>query len=197
MRLSKTLHVLKERSAVNALTLQDIVSLLGEKGHALLMSVFTIPFLQPIPTFGLSAPFGLMISIIGFCMMLHISPWVPKQLQQLKINREILHASSEIAEKIFLKIEHLIKPRLFFMHRFIFHRITGVLIFINGFLMALPLIIPGTNSLPAWALLVLGLGEIEEDGLMTVIGYAISGVCFIFFIALGWATLTGVSLFNA
>jgi hypothetical protein len=196
MRLSKTLHTLKERSAVSALTLQNVVTLLGEKGHALLMCIFTIPFLQPIPTLGLSAPFGLMISMIGFCMMLRIPPWVPKRFKRLTIKKDLLHSCSDTAEKIFLRIEHLIKPRLLFMHRSIFHRITGALILLNGILMALPLPIPGTNSLPAWTLLILGLSEIEEDGLMTLIGYALSAGCFIFFILLAWAALTGVSIFN-
>lgn len=197
MRLSKTLHILTERSAKSALTLQDIVTLLGEKGHALLMSVFTIPFLQPIPTLGLSAPFGLMISMIGLCMMLRIPPWLPKRFKRLTINKDLLHSCSDVAERIFLRIEHLIKPRLLFMHRSIFHRTTGALILINGILMALPLPIPGTNSFPAWTLLILGLGEIEEDGLMTLIGYLLSAGCFIFFIVLAWVALTGVSVFNA
>jgi hypothetical protein len=192
MKLSQTFHQLKERSSTQELTIQQIVDMLADKGHALIMTVFTIPFLQPIPTMGLSAPFGLMISIIGFCMMIHVPPWVPLKFRQMKVNRDLLHRSSEVAEKVFLKIEKLIKPRWPIFQSQIFHRWTGFLILINGFLLSLPLPIPGTNSAPAWSLLILGLSEIEEDGALTLIGYLASLGTLIFFATLAWGAQAGL-----
>lgn len=195
MKLSATLHHLREESKVRVLTVQSLLDALSDKGHSVLIAVFTIPFLQPLPTFGLSAPFGLIICIIGFCMMVGAHPWVPARFRQLEMKSEVATKSIEVAETIFSKIERLIRPRFELMTQFsVFRSMTGFLIMVHGFLMALPLPIPGTNSAPAWTLLVLALSQIEEDGYLVVLGYLMSVGVFAFFALLVFLPYYGINL---
>ena len=46
-------------------TIGDVEARLGRRSHAVLAALACLPFLTPIPTPGLSIPFGLLISGIG------------------------------------------------------------------------------------------------------------------------------------
>lgn len=197
MKLSAVLDDLKLQAQSRELVVQDLLDALGLKGHSVLIVVFTIPFLQPIPTFGLSAPFGLSIALIGFSLAFGLKPWLPERFRKLKMNQQVAIKSIDVAETIFVKIERIIKPRFYVL---ISSKpvicVTGLLIFVHGVLMALPLPIPGTNSAPAWCLLVLALAQVEEDGYLILLGYFLTALSFAFFALLVFLPMYGVEFFS-
>jgi hypothetical protein len=73
--------------------------------------------------------------------------------------------------------------------------LNGFLLAIHGILMALPLPIPGSNSFPAWSILLIALAELEEDGILLWIGYLVSIASFIFFASLAWGAQAGIEKF--
>lgn len=194
MRLLAVFEMLMSESQARELSVQDLLDALAKKGHAVLIVVFTIPFLQPIPTVGISTPFGLSIAAMGICLVFGLDPWIPRRFRSLKLNSKVAIKSIEVARLIFAKIEFALRPRwLILLESRLSLALIGSLISINGILMALPLPIPGTNSAPAWSLLALALGLAESDGLIVALGFLLSILCFSYFGFLVWLPLRAVS----
>ena len=64
------------------------------------------------------------------------------------------------------RIETLIKPRMRWIHSRGGHSALGIIISMMAILMIIP--IPGTNTLPAMVIFILGVSISEEDGLIAV-----------------------------
>jgi len=145
--------------------LGELVSRLGEKGLGLIVVVLSIPFLQPIPMFGLSTVLGLVMMVVGIAIFLEKQAWMPRRLAKRTVPASLVIAICHGGRKVFAVLERFIRPRGNFMHQGrSMKRMSGLFIFLSAFLLALPLPIPGTNTPPAAALLLLSLGFIERDG---------------------------------
>jgi hypothetical protein len=70
------------------------------------------------------------------------------------------------------KIERFSKPRLNVLHARVALGVLGVIIVCIGILLFLPL--PFMNTLPAMAMLVIGIGLMNRDGLFAAIGAVVS-----------------------
>lgn len=162
-----------------------ILETLGDKGQALLIIFFSLPFCQPIQIPGFSTPFGIILFFIGLSIAFKTPLWLPKSVLEKRISQGVLKKWSAIVIKITEKLQFLISTRWTFLVKNPYlHRLHGLMIALLAILLALPLPIPFTNLLAAYPLLTIGLGIVEDDGCMIVIGYCLSSICFIFFIAL-------------
>jgi hypothetical protein len=56
----------------------------------------------------------------------------------------------------------------------------GLLIFVMGIFLALPIPIPLSNIVAAWSIFFVGIGILEEDGLFVLLGYGISILSLVF-----------------
>ena len=65
-----------------------------------------------------------------------------------------------------------------------------------AFLLALPLPIPFTNSVPAYFLIMNAIGNLEEDGLLISLSYliAVAGIIFFYTLGLGAAEISSLIL---
>lgn len=178
------------------ITLQDIFRILGKDGHHVLILFLTIPFLQPVPLFGLSTPFGILIAIVSLFAYFGKPPRVPQRWAQRKISSKIVYKIAEGSERIFEKLDFILHPRWKFFFRRPFLEINTFLVVLNAILLALPLPIPFSNSFPAWMIFFQILGYLEEDGLFIAISYFISMLCFIFFAVLAFSVETSFNFFN-
>ncbi len=70
-------------------------------------------------------------------------------------------------KQLLLKVEAIIKPRLFWINAPLGRILTSATLCIMGLLMTLP--IPGTNTLPSMLILIISVGSIEKDGLLTLL----------------------------
>jgi hypothetical protein len=177
-------------------TLSQIFLHLGSQSHHLLMLFLILPFLQPIPLFGLSTPFGLLIAVVAYFAYRRKPPYLPQRWAEKSIPKESIHKLTEGAEKIFDKISFLIRPRWTHLFRGPFALLSTVLIIINAVLLALPLPVPFSNSFPAWVIFLQALSHIEEDGLFVILSYLQSVICFGYFALLGYGALAGVKMLH-
>lgn len=183
--LKEQLNLLVNTSQSENLSIGKILEILGDKGQALLIILFSLPFCQPIQIPGFSTPFGLVLFFIGLKIAFQRPLWLPKTLMQKKIPQKILKKMTTIAIKITEKLQFLISTRCVFLVKNPYlHRIHGLTIAFLAVLLALPLPIPFTNLLAAYPLLFFGLAIIEDDGCMILMSYGLSFVCFIFFLTL-------------
>lgn len=181
-RLTDAVRVLKHKSHPDGLHLESILSTFGSRSHGFLIIFLCIPFIQPLPLLGLSTPLGGMLALLGVWLMLGKHPWMPKRFRQLHIQNEIIQKSCDVLESLLLKVEKFIRPRWSIMTSHLLIRIlNGFLVFIFAILLALPLPIPFSNSVPAYIMIFLALGILEEDGLLMILAYIMAIFGFIFF----------------
>lgn len=157
---------------------------------AIAAALLTLPFLQPIPLMGLSAPFGMVIALAGLAIFLGRPLWLPEVLAKRSIAPSTIHKTADVMSSFEIKLGRwLSSPREFgtFVQRSL-----GLLIGIHGFLLALPLPIPFSNSMPAWMCFVAALTLIFQSRRLL----AASIVLFIgniaFWTALAMATIWGL-----
>jgi hypothetical protein len=169
--LSTDLETLHARVKGKPITLAELKHALQSRGSAMLLILLALPFcFVAIP--GLSMPFGIAISLIGACLTIGREPWLPRFI----MNRRLSTARSDQlligAITIARRLEKFVRPRLRFLHAGPgMSRLIGFGIVIAGVGLMLPLPIPFSNSIPAWAVVLLAVGMMEKDGLCVLLGH--------------------------
>ncbi|MEW6681910.1 MAG: exopolysaccharide biosynthesis protein [Nitrospirota bacterium] len=184
-RLSDDLRAILDRAAGNALSLRQIVEVLHGRGFDVLVIILVLPFCQPIPLPGLSTPFGLALMFFGLRIALRQRPWLPDCLLRREISYETLAKIVTTATAVAKRLEKVIHPRFRFMKQWwSFNAVNGLAIASSSFLLMLPLPIPFSNTIPAWSILLLALGMMEEDGAVIVLGYLMAGAAWTYIVTL-------------
>jgi hypothetical protein len=165
-------------------SLKQIIDIFGKEGHYLTMLFMILPFLQPIPLFGLSTPFGILIAMVAYFAYLKKPAVLPAKWAAKTLPAKTVLQIAETSERVFEKIAKIVHPRLPKLFNEPFRTISFILIVVNALLMSLPLPVPFSNSVPAWMIAINVLANLEEDGILVLISYLISLVSFIFFIGL-------------
>lgn len=168
----EAMDLLQAEAKKGDLTLRRIVDILGEESHSLLLLFLSLPYMIPVSIPGVSTPAGVLIGILAIMLYLGRPPWIPKRYETISIHAQTVLRISEAAEKVWGKVSHLVKERWTFLHDQHFFRGLNLLVFIlNGILLALPLPIPLSNTLPGIAIILCALGHVERDGLFIGLSY--------------------------
>ena len=170
-RLSEELDEVLLLASQEGLTARALVDHLSTRGHALLAFFLAIPFLQPVPLPGVSTPFGATIVLLGVFMALGRPPWLPERWLDRELPPKQVVRIVRGGQRILQRTERFIKPRGLWFHRHRWARpIAGAVMAVSGALLALPLPIPFTNTLPALVIATTAVGMLEEDAVLTVLG---------------------------
>jgi len=184
--LKKDLVVLLEKSQrQTTISIREILEILSGKGRALILIFLSLPFCQPLQIPGLSTPFGLVIAFIGVRMAFSKRIWLPKTVLLKTVPSATVRKISQKCLKLLTKMARLIHPRFrwLYKHR-IMHICNGLLIVLLGIFLALPLPIPLTNLSAGWAIFLLSIGLLENDGVFLIAGYLVTLLTIVFFILL-------------
>lgn len=195
--LVQTLHRLVVEAEEGDLTLGEIFEILKESGHSVLILFLSLPFLQPVPLAGLSTPFGILITIAAFRQFRHQPPWFPKRWAHKDLSYHHLKKILEMAERAAAKATPWLHPRFpWFLENPGWRWANFLTVAISAFLLALPLPIPFSNTVPAITIVVHSIGQLEDDGLFIGISYALVLICSALFVAVGWGVQNGVEVLN-
>jgi hypothetical protein len=171
VRLSQVVQRLLSLCTRKSVSLEDFLHELSLYGHMMVCLVFSIPFLLPVPLPGLSTVFGLVIGFAGLQILLGKDPWVPQSWRKREISTDIISRILALLQRILLKTEFIVRPRLYFFARHPgFVRFNGAVILLLAGLLALPMP-PGFNFPPALAIIILAIGSFERDGVLIILGY--------------------------
>jgi hypothetical protein len=156
-----------------AVSLRELLVLLGEQGLLVFCGVLAAPFLLPITVPGMSTVLGLPMLLIGFAVMVSRVPWLPARMLNRSLPaptvRSVLGRVRGWAERF----EHLVRPRLLGLTggRAI-NFVNGALVIAAVVLLMAPIpLVPFVNSLPALAIILLCFGMAERDGVVISLGY--------------------------
>jgi hypothetical protein len=170
-QLSADLEILHTRLKGKSLTFAELKQALKGRGPAVLLILLALPFcFFPIP--GLSIPFGIAICLIGAGLVIGREPSLPRFIMRRRLSPARLTQLLTGAVKMARQLEKFVRPRFAFLHAGPGRRqLIGLAIVIAGLGLMLPLPIPFSNHLPAWAVVLLAIGMMEQDGLCVLLGH--------------------------
>jgi hypothetical protein len=172
-KLSEDLFDLVNEFGEHEVTLRAVLYTLRNRAYMLIVILLALPFVQPIPLPGLSTPFGLAIVLISLRLSLGQRPWLPKRIQRLKIPPGFFPKMIKAAAKVIRFLEKFLSPRwLVLTESGVLRQLHAVVMLAAAAILLLPLPIPFSNNLPAWAILLVACGLLERDGWFICAGYA-------------------------
>ena len=192
-QLSADLEMLHAQVKGKSLTLAELKEALKGRGSAMLLILLALPFcFISIP--GLSTPFGIAICLIGGCLAMGREPWLPPFVMRRRLSTTRLAQLLTGAVKLARQLEKFVRPRLAFLHAGPgMFRLIGLGIVIASLGLMLPLPIPFSNSIPAYAVVLLALGMMEDDGLCVLLGHLTAIATWVF---IGLTSVFGVRGFQ-
>jgi hypothetical protein len=155
-----------------AVTLRDILQLTGESSWGMMLVLLSFPSALPLPAPGYSTPFGLLIMLVaGQWLTGAAIPWLPERFLRGRLSwaqfRQLVQAGIPWLQRL----ERLTRPRWLGVTKR-GHWLLGWLVGLMGLSMAIP--IPGTNTIPAMGVFLIGFGLIETDGMICLAGALIA-----------------------
>lgn len=170
---------LEERSEKTTLTIQNALETLSGRGYPILLILLSIPFCQPIQIPGFSTPFGIIIAFIGLRVAFGHHIWLPESLLSKTISSSVVKKLVKYGLWLNRKVKRITKERMEYLCGSSFQVFNGVLLFLLGIFLALPLPIPLSNLMAAWAILLISFGLLERDGYFIIAGYVMAFICLI------------------
>ena len=191
-RISTLLATLSSHGAGDRITVAQIVEALGARGFSLLIVILGLPNSLPMPP-----PIALVSGFLMVFISLQLifgrsSPWLPATVLKHSIARHDVAKAVDTAMPWVRWIEKLARPRFSLFDHAASWRGLGLalLVLSLGLVFALPVI----GQIPIGiALCLMGLGLVERDGYLTLIGFVIGlmGVAFSYGVIV--AVITGAA----
>ena len=178
-----------DRIEGETITLRQLLELVGEHGLLFLCALLTIPFLIPVSIPGVSTVFGAAIILIAIGITMNRLPWLPSRIMDKELDAKRLTGILRRGIAIVARIEAYIRPRMEGLTEgAVMGRVNGLALIFGGVLLMAPLgLIPFSNTLPAFGILLLAVGMSQRDGLVVLAGYGMLVATVIYFGALAWA----------
>jgi hypothetical protein len=175
LRFSQELKPLIERSAIQPVTLAELLAETSEQSFGLVMALLTLPFLLPMPP-GVSSISGGGCILLGLQMLAGWKvPWLPKRIAELKFPQAFMARLLKVVQSITKLLEKFVRPRMpWLTDNPAIWRLNGLCICWLAFLLILP--IPLTNPIPTIGILLFVFAMLEADGLLMCISYGMTFV---------------------
>lgn len=159
-----------DESRSEQVTLADILNLAEERTFGFLFILLALPSALPIPAPGYSIPFGIVMFVLAMQLMVgRHRPWLPKSWKAKGFGLAQVQKVMKAGLPWLQRLEVLSRPRLTAVCTSRGGRIVlGLAIGLMAMCMMIP--IPGTNTLPAIGIFVIGFGLLDDDGFISLAG---------------------------
>lgn len=175
--LRRSLQHLSADGDGRAIAIGDVLRAGDDRGFALALLLLAFPFVLPVPSLGMSAPIGAALALAGIGLAIGRPFWLPARVQRHRVSLPAIARLTAVVERLSLR-GRLVRPRLGLLVSPRMRGAFGVSLFAAAGVLALPVPLPLSNFFPALAILLLGLGWLEGDGLTVLAGHvAAAGVC--------------------
>jgi hypothetical protein len=161
-----------------AVTVRELLDLIGEQGLLLFCVFLGVPFLLPVAVPGTSTLFGVLLILVGAGVTMNRVPWLPERLLARSMNSDHVANVLRRCAGISRRFEHLVRPRLLQLtHGPSLNRLNGAMLVWAALLLMAPLpLIPLTNTVPAIGIILLATGMAERDGAVVIAGYVATAI---------------------
>jgi hypothetical protein len=193
-RTSELISELPNSFPGDTLTLGELIAALSNRAFGMSILLFAIPNIFPMPP-GIPAISGGILMLFGMQLALgRESLWLPERLERRSIGRDTLTRIAERSVPWIKRFERFSKPRMAQFTTPLAARGVGVMIFILGLVLLMPFPLLG-NIPPGMACCVFGLGLVERDGLIVMLGYVASVIALLLTALATYAIYAGVTWF--
>ncbi len=152
--------------------------------------MITLAIVALLPGVSLFAGIAMMLPALQMAVGMR-APSLPGILSRRNIRVAALRARTEQAIPWIERLEFYVRPRWIVLSRPPMPVLIGMLTFILALVIMLP--IPFGNLPPAFAVLVLSLGLLEKDGVLILLGLALTAIAFAIGSVMAVVLIEGVS----
>jgi hypothetical protein len=177
LALAELFSTAAARLNVDPVPLGTLLDGIGERGFLLGCVLLAIPLLFPIGIPGTSPAYALLVLCAGWAACTERAPWLPQAVRRRGLSRATCVALLNRASRLARRGQWLLRPRWLALTGSTVNRINGALLIVLALLFWAPLpLVPLANTLPAGAVILLGLGMAERDGACVVLGWLASAL---------------------
>lgn len=182
-----------EEERAKQVDLADFLELTRERIFGFLFVILSLPSALPVPAPGYSIPFGVIMFLLASQMAFGAQePWFPQRVRQYQLDLKQVQGLINKGIPWLQRLENLSRPRLSYICTSVGGRvILGSAIALMSISMMIP--IPGTNTLPAIGIFIIGFGLQEDDGAICLTGLV---VCLLAFVVVLGIFIGGFSLID-
>ncbi len=182
--LAEGLREMLERAEGERISMGQFFEGFREKGFGILLMMFSLPSALPLPAPGYSIPFGIILALLALQLLVgRRTPWLPQWVLRISFKRSFMEKMVPAGIAFLARTEALVRPRLQWFAGRAGQLVPVLLVVVMAACMMVP--IPGTNTVPAMVVFLIGMGLSQNDGLVLCLG-SLAGV--------GAAVLTGLIL---
>lgn len=175
LSLSALIELVLDDATARPCSIGEIVERTGERGFGLLMLVLGLPMLIPFLPPGSSTIVGPIYALFAVQMLSGArTPWLPARFRDRCLSTETIRALRRRGLPVIRAAERLSRPRGFWLGERLTLRIVGVVVLLMGIILLSPL--PFLNTLPAVAVMALGMALINRDSVFMLAGIALGGL---------------------
>lgn len=189
MSISNRLSSLAKDAEGDIVTLDWILAQLHERAFGLFLLILALPCCIPF-LYGIPQIVALPLMFVSSQILLgRTSPWLPARLAAREVSKTGLQNLADRANPWLERFEALSYPRLSLLTRPPMDRVVGLALVLFSASILVPL--PGTNTVPGFAVVVIAMGLLQRDGLFVLTG-AVIGTVWIATLILAGATLASL-----
>ena len=189
MAISDRLDHLAEQAQGQTATLGWVLDQLHERAFGLFLLVLALPCCIPF-LYGIPQVVSLPLMFVSVQILLgRRVPWLPAKLAARTVSSGDLHSLAQRAGPWLRRIEAVSRPRLSALSRAPLDRLVGVALVVFSASIMVPL--PGTNTVPGIAVVVVAMGLLQRDGILVILG-TILGTAWIATLLIAGATLASL-----
>jgi hypothetical protein len=168
MAISDRLDLLAASTTGPAVTLDWILGQLHERAFGLFLLVLALPCCIPF-LYGIPQIVALPLMFVSVQLLLgRQTPWLPERLALRTVSSAGLQTLARRAGPWLRRIEAVSRPRQAQFTRAPLDRIVGLALVIFSASILVPL--PGTNTVPGIAVVLVAMGLLQRDGFLVILG---------------------------
>ena len=165
--------ILAQTIADEIVTLGELVDRMARRGFGLLMIVLALPTLIPVLPPGSAAVIGLLYILLSLQMLFgKDEPWLPKRVSRYRLSARTIAALRTRGVPLLRRIERFSRPRPLLLNDRVVSRGVAVVVLVLGIVLLSPL--PFLNTLPAMAVLFMGIGLLNRDRVFIAAGLVLT-----------------------
>lgn len=187
--ISQRLSRLAADAEGDTVTLDWVLAQLHERAFGLFLVVLALPCCIPF-LYGVPQIVALPLMFVSVQILLgRKSPWLPRKLGLRQVPTTSLEGLARRAAPWLRRIEAISRPRLAALTRRPLDQLVGVALVLFSASILVPL--PGTNTVPGIAVVIVAMGLLQRDGIMVVLG-TVLGLAWIGTLLFAGATLASL-----
>lgn len=194
--LLDALTQLAARAEQRPLALGEVADTLGGSAFSLLAAVLCLPFVSPVPTGPYATVGGVTLALLAVQLLRgRPAPALPQRVRVLTFSARVWAGLLAGCTRLVNACQRISRPRL---HAWVEGprgvRLRGAIMLTGGLLITVPVVgLPFNNALPALAVLLACLAELEDDGGLALIAAGVLVIAAVYIIGVAVAVVVAGS----